>query len=298
MSDVFIYQIKPPYAAAKDLDPGFLVLDNTANQRPDWYEYWPIRNFLLKETLDEHSFYGFVSPKFKEKTNLSATAAIEFVRGSGQNADVVLLSPSLYRIAGYWNVFQDGDDMHPGLAAVASEFFDRIGKSTNLETLVTHSLNEVYANYLIAKPRFWRAWLAVNEQLYAIAESPSDPLGEKLRAATLYKGEKGVQMKVFIMERLATWLLATSPEFTARVRDPFVTRKRIYKLPVAVVCDALKIAYVTSGRRGQYKDVFDLVSRLGKSINLQMRIGGALRFASVRNGLQRLRSYWTRLDGT
>ncbi len=100
------------------------------------------------------------------------------------------------------------------------------------------------------------------------------------------------------MERIVTWLLASSAEFTARVRDPFVTPKRIYKLPVALVCDALKNAYTTSGRRGQYKDVFDLVSRLGKSVNLQVRIGGALRFPSIRNGLQRLRSYWTRFDGT
>ena len=71
-----------------------------------------------------------------------------------------------------------------------------------------------------------------------------------------------------------------------------------YPFPVAVICDALKIAYTTSGRRGQYKDLFDLVSGLGKTINWQMRIGGALRFPTVRTGLQRLHSYWTRLNGS
>jgi hypothetical protein len=298
MSDVFIYQIKPPYADQKDLDPGFLLLDNTANERPDWYEYWPIRNFLLKETLDEDSFYGFVSPRFKEKTNLSATAAIEFVRGAGQNADVVLLSPTLCWTAVYWNVFEFGDAVHPGLLAVSSEFFTRIGQPTNLTSLVTHSQNEVYSNYAIAKPRFWRAWLEVNEQLFAIAESPTDPLGERLRSATVYRGKLGAHMKIFLMERIATWLLVRDTQFTARVRDPFVTKKRMYKLPVAVICDALKIAYTTSGRRGQYKDLFDLVSGLGKTINWQMRIGGALRFPTVRTGLQRLHSYWTRLNGS
>ena len=64
----------------KNSDPGFDVLDNSANERPDWYEYWPIRKFLLNETLDENAFYGFLSPKFKLKTNLSAAEVRDFIK--------------------------------------------------------------------------------------------------------------------------------------------------------------------------------------------------------------------------
>ena len=90
MSGIFIYQILNHYTKPEDLDPGFLVLDNSSNERPDWFEYWPIRKFLLNETLDEESFYGFLSPKFKQKTNLSAAAAREFVGLEGSTTDVVL----------------------------------------------------------------------------------------------------------------------------------------------------------------------------------------------------------------
>ena len=38
-------------------------------------------------------------------------------------------------------------------------------------------------------------------------------------------------MKIFVMERMATWLLTRDRSFAARVRDPFVARSRIYKLP-------------------------------------------------------------------
>ena len=76
-----------------------------------------------------------------------------------------------------------------------------------------------------------------------------------------------------------------------RVRDPFAARARIYKLPVAIVCDALKIAYASEGR-GQYKDVFFLVRNLRKFLNLQIRLGGWLGMRGVRPSLRALRSYW------
>ncbi|MGO9947325.1 MAG: hypothetical protein ACLPWG_10800 [Steroidobacteraceae bacterium] len=292
MSGLFVYQILTHYTKPEDLDPGFRVLDNSSNERPDWFEYWPIRQFLLNEPLDEESFYGFLSPKFKEKTNLSGAAAIDFVRGESNKADVILLSPSLRWTAYHWNVFQFGDVVHPGLLKIATQFFRHIGQPTNLHTLVTHSRNEVYSNYVIAKPRFWRAWLDITEQLFALAESPTDPLGVALRASTLYRGHKDVQMKVFIMERIATWILARNPEFVARARDPFVTRSRIYKLPVAIVCDALKIAYVTNDRQQEYKDLFHVVSKFGKLFSWQIKVVSLLGFKPVRACLDSLSTYW------
>ncbi len=234
MHPLHIYQILNHYTSRQDLDPGFDVLDNSANQRPDWYQYWPIRRFLLTEFLNENAFYGFLSPKFHHKTNLSAA-----------------------------------------LVRIAARLLERIDPGVKLDQLVSDSRNTVHANYFIAKPRFWRAWLAVNEQLFAIAESADDPLGRELRMPTSYQGQENVQMKIFIMERVATWILTRVRSFVAQERDPFAARARIYKLPVAIVCDALKIAYATEGR-GQYKDVFLLVRNL----------------RSVRPSLRALKSYW------
>jgi len=293
MPGIFIHQILNHYTKPEDLDPGFLMLDNSSNERPDWFEYWPIRNFLLTESLDEESFYGFLSPKFKHKTNLSPAAVHEFVSRDAGTTDVVLLSPSIHLTAYHLNVFAYGDTAHPGLLKVADRFFRHIGQPTNLHTLVTHSRHEVYSNYMIGKPRFWRAWLEITEQLFALAESPDDPLGAELRKPTLYRGGMGVQMKIFIMERIATWILARDSRFVARVRDPFVARSRIYKLPGAIVCDALKIAYV-SDRREQYKDVFYLVSRFGKSLSRLIRIGAFFGFKPIRACVTVLASYWAK----
>jgi hypothetical protein len=292
MPQIFIYQILNHYTKRETLDPEFLVLDNSSNERPDWFEYWPIRKFLLNEPLDEEAFYGFLSPKFRLKTNLSAAAARAFVSLETETTDVVLLSQSIHQAAYYWNTFEYGDSLHPGLLDVAAQFFRRIGKPTNLEQLVTHSRNEGYSNYMIAKPRFWRAWLEITEQLFALAESPDDPLGAELRKPTLYRRTKDFPMKIFIVERIATWMLSRSPEFVARVRDPFAARSRIYKLPTAIVCDALKVAYVANGRQEQYRDLFRLIGKFAKFLNWQIRIANIVGFKYVRACLKSLSSHW------
>src|SRR6202167_1472454 len=126
MSPVHIYQILNHYTAREDLDPGFGVLDNSANERPDWYEYWPMRKFLLGEALHEDAYYGFLSPKFGHKTNLTAAAVGEIIGRAADAPDIFLFSPSIHNSAYFLNVFEHGESEHPGLAAVASRFLARL----------------------------------------------------------------------------------------------------------------------------------------------------------------------------
>lgn len=293
MAQTFIYQILNHYTKREDLDPGFLVLDNSANPKPDWYEYWPIRNFLITQPLMENAFYGFLSPKFQVKTNLTSGAVHAFVAQQAA-ADVVLLSPSLHLTAYHLNVFKFGEAMHPGLLDIAERFFRQIGHPTDLSDLVTTSRNEVHANYMIGKPRFWRAWLQITEALYAIAEDPADPLGAELRRPTHYRGDYNVPMKIFIMERVTTWLLARpGATLAAAVRDPFLARSRIYKVPGAMACDALKMAHIDRPRAG-YLDVFRLVSRFGRTLSWLIRVGAMLGYRPISACLSALSRYWPR----
>jgi hypothetical protein len=291
MPDVHIHQILNHYTPRGDLDPGFGVLDNSSNERPDWFEYWPIRKFLLQAPLSEEAYYGFLSPKFRLKTNLTAAAVTEIIGHAGGTPDVFLFSPSIHNSAYFLNVFEHGESEHPGLAGVAARFIARLDPTAKLEDLVSDSRNTVHSNYFVAKPRFWRAWLAVNERLFEIAESADDPLGAELKAPTDYRGGTDVQMKIFVMERMATWILTRDRTFSCHARDPFAARSRIYKLPLAVVCDALKIAYATQGRR-QYRDVFYLVRGMRRLLNLQVRVGEALGLGHLRPSLRTLKSYW------
>lgn len=286
-----IFQILNHYTPRGDLDPGFGVLDNSSNERPDWFEYWPMRRFLLNESLLETEYYGFLSPKFKHKTNLDAKQVRDIIARCTPSTDVILLSPSIHNSAYFLSVFEHGEAEHPGLAAVSSRLFERLGAAFDPTTFISDSRNTVHSNYFLAKPRFWRAWLSVTEAMFRIAESADDPLGQALRSPTTYRGRSEVQMKIFVMERIATWLLVNDAGFVARSRDPFAARARFYKLPVALVCDALKIAYVTE-RREQYKDVFLMVRNLRQFLNPLIRCGDRLGWGRVRPTLKKLQSYW------
>jgi len=293
MPKAYMYQILNHYTPRESLDHGFRVLDNSRNERPDWYEYWPIRNFLLGGDLEADAYYGFFSPKLRHKTNLTAALIEDFIAASDGTLDVIGFTPNIYNSAHYLNVFEHGDAKHPGLLDLAQRVFERLGRPTDLKGLITDSRTEVYSNYFVAKPRFWAEWLAINEAVFALAESAADPLGAELRAPTSYRGSVEVPIKIFLIERVATWILASDLGFRARASDPFVTRARPYKLPVAIVCDALKIAYATQGHR-QYLTAFHLVGAFRRCLNLQIRSAALFGSEPVRSSLRELAGYWAR----
>lgn len=290
-----IHQIFYNEATRASLDPGFIAFDNLANERSDWREFWPIRRYLLTEPLVEEEFYGFLSPKFREKTNLDSSDVYRFIAGCDARTEVVLFSPSIHASAYFLNVFLHGEAVHPGLLDVSQRLLERAGLSVRLETLVSDSRNTVFATYLIARPRFWRAWLALNEPVFAIAESGEDSLGAQLRAVTSYRSHVDVPMKVFVLERMTSLLLAIDPSFVTRVRNPFATPTRAYKLPLAIVSDALKIAYRTQGHR-QYLQVFRLLTGLRGFFNLQIRLGAFFGIAKIRPFIRALAAYWSRSE--
>jgi hypothetical protein len=291
MTNFRILQILDQRTSQRALDPGFEVIDNSSNERPDWLEYWPIRKFLLSEALDEDTFYGFLSPQFTPKTNLTAAQVFEIVRRCDGNAEVILFSPGIHTGAQFLNVFEQGDAEHPGLMATSKRLLARISRHADLDELVTDSTSTAHTGYLVAKPRFWREWLAINEQMFAIAEAGADELGKALTSHASYRGRTEVQMKVFLMERIATLILASDPNFVGRVHGPLVAHNKFSKVPLAIVCDALKIAYRVQGFC-QYKDVFRFVRAQRKFWNFEIRLGSWIAFPGVRGDLRKRGSDW------
>lgn len=237
-------------ATREGIGPGWLVLDNRANQRPDWYEYWPIRQVLLAAvaagTLDDSAFYGFFSPKFTAKTGLDHAAVERFVADHAPGADVLLFSPQPDMGAFFLNVFEQGETFDAGLIDAYDAFLAQIGRPVPLRQLVMDARQVVFSNYFVARPAFWREWLTLNEALFEACENPQPgPLKRALTAPTSYGG--GAQRKVFLMERAASLLLATQPHWRSVAHDPFGfgwSTARFREHPQeAFISDALKRAW-------------------------------------------------------
>ena len=270
MSNIHLYQIYYSDATQAALDSAYGALDNSSNTRPDWREYWPIRNFLLQTKFGgEENYYGFFSTKFKARTHLTKQQVLDFM-AQKPDADVHLFSPLWDLSALFQNVFEQGTHFHPNLTDTTHDFLKAIGWNVDLSALITDSSNTVFCNYFVAKAAFWKEWLALGEQLFAMAENPAHPLSQRLNADSVY-GEQTVPIKVFIMERLATLLLATQEKWSINAYNPFslsssATLFSQFQIE-AILSDALKIAYQKQAIPEYLQTFFHLRKMIDQKIN-------------------------------
>lgn len=255
---IHLFHIAYSDATLEGMPAGFELLDNMAHERDDWREYWPIRRFLLEQPLDEEAWYGFFSPRFKEKIGLDALHVREFVQAAAASGvDVCTFSPQPDMGAFFLNVFEQEDLFHPGFLDISQAFARHVGLDVALRQLVMDSRQIVFSNYIVARPSFWRRWLELNEQLFVLCEQGEGELADGLRRESSYPGS--VPCKVFLMERLASLILTLEQDWRVRAYNTFdcawsASRLNQFRLE-AVLSDALKIAMREQGFT-QYRDAF------------------------------------------
>lgn len=248
MADIRVYQIFYDEATRARLDPGFIPLDNSANERPDWYEFWPIRKFLHQTNLEEGAWYGFLSTRFGAKMSLDASALAQLVGRADTEADVLLLSPGWDQIAYFASVFEQGEFWHPGLINASQALVDRMRLGLDVSRVVTHSSSAAFSNYVVARPAYWRAWLGLAEVLFDVVEAEN--LGGM---RTSYGATASAPMKTFLQERLVSLVLATTalrvvsfvPSAVAPIEPLFATGADTRRLLQA--CDRLKRQFTATG---------------------------------------------------
>lgn len=254
-----IHQIFYSPATQAQLDAGFTALDNTANPRPDWREYWPMRQFLARQSLVESDFYGFFSPKFRTKTGLSAEAVHRFIDAQPPDVDVVLFSPYFDQGACFLNIFEQGIYCHRGFFQVVKQAMARIAREVPVDDLITDSRNTVFCNFFVARPRFWRRWLEKCEVLFDIAERGAEPFAQQLNADTTYYPQVA-PAKVFLIERVASLMLVTEPWRVSSYKSnrmPLAIEQLASFRRELLQLDALKIAF-TVNADPQYRAAFIL----------------------------------------
>jgi hypothetical protein len=233
------------------MDPGFLPLDNLQNERPDWREYWPMRHFLSSRELDPGGYYGFFSPKFRQKTGLTAAAVHEFIRQQDGSPDVISFSPFFDQMAFPLNIVELAAVRH-GCADAFAQCAALVAPTFQTGKSVMSSLDTIYCNFFVAKPRFWLEWLRACEQIFDVAERALTPLGQALNRFVTYE-TASAPAKVFIIERVASLLLWSQPHWQVKTYNPTLLPPLSPKFaamvsgPTLLVLDSLKIAYARTG---------------------------------------------------
>jgi hypothetical protein len=261
-----IYQIYYNDETFRQLDRGFIPLENRGNPRPDWREYWPIRQFFHNTTLNEGDLYGFFSPNFHGKTQLNADQVYRFIEAN-PGKDVYHFSPFLQDSACYLNIFEQGNRYHPGTIELTNILLDSLDLRVDFSKLAMDFRSTVYCNFVVAKPAFWDKWFAINEHLYRSVEHGASEFARRMNTETTYY-KMPLDIKVFIMERIASLILALDQSMQVAHYD---LAQMPWSDPLYYPCrddmfmlNALKMAYNASGEERYLQLYFPLRNQVLK----------------------------------
>jgi hypothetical protein len=200
-----IFQIyyKPEQKA--ELDPDFIPYDNTENPKPklrEWYVWDKEYEKLSKEDIE---YWGFLSPKFKHKTNLIGQQAHEFINAN-PNYDVYLFNPCIANEAIFINSWEQGDIHHPNISLIGNTFLKKIGhQNPNVREAMTDRATSSLANYIIGSKYFWDKFMTFSRQIFTEAELDKEfnhmVFGEGLGN---YSHDLSLPIFPFLLERLVT----------------------------------------------------------------------------------------------
>jgi hypothetical protein len=255
-----IRQIFYDWPTRQRVMPGFIPFDNSQNERPDWFELWPILQFLNHHELDDACWYGFFSPRFFDKALFTSKQVIDFIARHGDGNNVALFTLGWDQLAYFKNPWEQGELWHPGITRLTQRFLDDTHRHIALDALVTDSKSSVFSNYVVARKEYWTEWraMALNFFNYVEAAGPDS----EFSAPTAYGDMANYPIKTFIQERFSSLLLATrsykvitpnnslsAPIFSPLFEDSDETRRQLQ------ACDLMKSRYRATADN-QYLDMY------------------------------------------
>jgi len=168
-----IFQIYFKPELRDQCDPSFTPLDNTANPRPELRE-WDVWDRCHEQRLAENlDHWGYVSWKFKEKTNLTGVQVLSHINAN-PGYEVYLFNPCIVNEALFANSWEQGDLHHPDISEIGNKFFAKLGyEAIDVKSMLLDNKRTVFANYVIGNRRFWEKFMTFSRRLFT--EADKDP---------------------------------------------------------------------------------------------------------------------------
>jgi hypothetical protein len=198
---IFQIYFKPELVA--HCDPAFTPLDNTSNPRPELRE-WDVwdreHDNIVAQNLD---YWGYVSWKFKEKTNLTGQQVMDFINANPGH-DVYLFNPCIVNEAVFANSWEQGDMHHPNISAIGNKFLTKLGyEDVDVRGMLLDRDKTVFANYVVGNQKFWAKFMEFSRKLFTEAENDSIFKDEVFGAGrSNYAHDRSLPNFTFLIERL------------------------------------------------------------------------------------------------
>jgi len=164
-----IYQAYYQEDQLPNLDPEFTPFDNTVNPVNNLYElyiYKQVRE-LAEKAGDE--MWGVFSWQWKNKLQgPTAKQILDHVQKSKDaGADVVIFNAYPWDEPEAYNVWEQGEWCHPGIAMLGARILDTMGEDYNLVMQPMDYTTYLAANYFVGNKVFWDGLLAFLDKFVA-----------------------------------------------------------------------------------------------------------------------------------
>jgi hypothetical protein len=203
-----IFQIYYKPEQKLTLDSKFIPYDNTENPSPDLRE-WYIWNKEFKSLYDTEDYWGFVSSKFKEKSNLTGDQVFDHI-SKNPGVDVYLFNPCIANEALFANPWEQGDIYHPNISNIANTFLHKIGyPEINVRDILMDSSTMIFTNYIVGSKHFWKGFMEFSQKLFDECEKDKQFKDQVFGVgASNYALDGSLSMFSFLIERLVpTYLI-------------------------------------------------------------------------------------------
>jgi hypothetical protein len=198
-----VFQIYFKNELAAHCDPLFTPLDNTDNPRPELRE-WDVWNRNHEAVLEQNlDYWGYVSWKFKEKTNLTGQQVFDFINNNPGH-DVYLFNPCILNEAVFVNSWEQGDLHHQGISTIGQKFLSKVGYGEqDLRSIMLDRNRTVFANYVVGNQKFWTRFMEFSRKIFIEAEKDVEFKDEVFGLGrSNYAHDQSLPNFTFLIERL------------------------------------------------------------------------------------------------
>lgn len=213
-----LLQITYDEATKFNIQDGFSELDNSDGS-PAMREVVPIYKYLSQTKLQDDEWVGFFSPKFYEKTKITAKEIRDVVDNVEDAVDACLFSGHWHIASMYTNVWVQGEACHTGLLNASQQLADAAGYKLNLQTAITPLDKAVFNHFIVAKPSFWDEWRRVVTIYFNTISR-----GESLKFKMVRYKNSALPIHTFVIERVPTMILLAK-QMKSHVETDFFSRQ-------------------------------------------------------------------------
>ena len=228
------------------LDPNFSALDNSKGNS-ELMDFAVFEQLIKSDYVKDAQLWGALSWRFAELTGMSGADWVKNIQAH-PGYDVYFCNPYPQIEALYHNAWMHGETLHPKFFALSQAIFQVTGLPLEELTNLHPSDNFSSANFFVASPKFWTAYLPWVRNVLTLANKKLPPNVRDLmhsKLADQQGTDKGATYIPFIIERLFPVFMKTAGKSLKSYKIALPERERELNVHLKLLREMKDVAHRT-----------------------------------------------------